>query len=83
MLQRVANNQVTMVGAYNDPVNLNDGQIHELVWSRDAKGKMRVSLDGQQLIIATDTKVTGNLDGWLNINQGGSYWIRDLKIEAL
>jgi hypothetical protein len=83
VLQRVANNQVTEVGAYNDPINLNDGNVHEVVWSRDAKGKMRVIVDGQQLIIATDTKVAGNLDGWLNINQGGSYWIRDLKIEAL
>ena len=83
VLQRIVGNQVTEIGAYNDPINLQDGKPHELVWSRDAKGKMRVYLDAQQIIIATDTKITGNLDGWLNINQGGSYWIRDIRVEAL
>ena len=83
VLQRVIGNQVTQVGAYNDPVNLEDGKVHELKWQREATGKMRVYLDGQQLIIATDTKIAGNLDGWLNINQGGSYWIREIKVEGM
>jgi len=83
LLQRVVGNQVTQVGAYNDPVNLEDGKVHELKWQREATGKMRVYLDGQQLIIATDTQIAGNLDGWLNINQGGSYWIREIKVEGI
>ena len=83
VLQRVIGNQVTQVGAYNDPVNLEDGKVHELKWQREPTGKMRVYLDGQQLIIATDTKIAGNLDGWLNINQGGSYWIREIKVEGM
>jgi len=83
VLQRVVGNQVTQVGAYNDPVNLEDGKVHELKWQREPTGKMRVYLDGQQLIIATDTKIAGNLDGWLNINQGGSYWIREIKVEGM
>jgi hypothetical protein len=56
ILQRIVGNQVTQVGAYNDPVNLEDGKVHELLWSREASGKMRVYVDGQQLIIATDTR---------------------------
>ncbi len=83
VLQRVVGNQVTQVGAYNDPVNLEDGKVHELKWQREPTGKMRVYLDNQQLIIATDTKIVGNLDGWLNINQGGSYWIREIKVEGM
>lgn len=83
VLQRIVGNQVTQVGSYNDPVNLEDGKVHELRWQREATGKMRVYLDGQQLIIATDTKIAGNLDGWLNINQGGSYWIREIKVEGM
>ena len=83
VLQRVVGNQVTQVGAYNDPVNLEDGKVHELKWQRESTGKMRVYLDNQQLIIATDTKIAGNLDGWLNINQGGSYWIREIKVEGM
>lgn len=83
VLQRVVGNQVTQIGTYNDPVNLEDGKVHELKWQREPTGKMRVYLDGQQLIIATDTKIAGNLDGWLNINQGGSYWIREIKVEGM
>jgi hypothetical protein len=83
ILQRIVGNQVTQVGAYNDPVNLEDGKVHELLWSREASGKMRVYVDGQQLIIATDTQIQGNLDGWLNVNQGGAYWIREIKVIGL
>ena len=83
VLQRIVGNQVTQVGAYNDPIDLEDGKVHESVWSRDANGKMRVYVDGQQMIIATDTQIKGNLDGWLNVNQGGTYWIREIKVEGI
>jgi hypothetical protein len=83
VLQRIVGNQVTQVGSYNDPINLEDGKVHELTWQREATGKMRVYLDGQQLIIATDTQITGNFDGWLNVNQGGAYWIREIKVVGL
>ena len=80
VLQRIVGNQVTQLGAYNDPINLEDGKTHEVTWQRESTGKMRVYLDGQQLIIATDTQIAGNLDGWLNVNQGGAYWIREIKV---
>lgn len=83
VLQRIVGNQVTQIGSYNDPINLEDGKVHEITWSRDANGKMRVYVDGQQLIIATDTQIAGNLDGWLNVNQGGAYWIREIKVAGL
>jgi len=83
VLQRIVGNQVTQLGAYNDTINLEDGKPHDLVWSRDANGKMRVYLDNQQLIIATDKQITGNFDGWLNVNQGGAYWIREINVVAM
>jgi hypothetical protein len=83
LLQRIVGNKVTQLGAYNDPIKLEDGKVHQLVWSREANGKMRVYVDGQQMIIVTDTQITGNLDGWLNVNQGGTYWIREIKVEGI
>ena len=83
LLQRIVGKKVTQLGAYNDPIELEDGKVHQLIWSRDANGKMRVYVDGQQMIIATDTQITGNLDGWLNVNQGGTYWIREIKVEGI
>lgn len=83
VLQRIVGNQVTQVGSYNDPINLEDGKTHELMWQREPTGKMRVYLDNQQVIIATDKQITGNLDGWLNVNQGGAYWIREIKVVGM
>lgn len=83
VLQRIVGNQVTQVGSFNDPINLEDGKTHELIWQREVSGKMRVYLDNQQLIIATDTQIQGNLDGWLNVNQGGAYWISEIKVVGL
>jgi hypothetical protein len=83
LLQRIVGKKITQLGAYNDPVILEDGMVHQLIWSRDVNGKMRVYVDGQQRIIATDTQITGNLDGWLNVNQGGTYWIREIKVEGM
>jgi hypothetical protein len=83
ILQRIVGNQVTQVGTYNDPISLEDGKVHELTWQRESTGKMRVYLDGQQQIIATDTQIQGNFDGWLNVNQGGAYWIREIKVAGL
>lgn len=83
VLQRIVGSQVTQIGSYNDPINLEDNKTHELLWQRESTGKMRVYLDGQQMIIATDTQLNQNFDGWLNVNQGGSYWIREIKVVAL
>jgi hypothetical protein len=83
VLQRIVGNQVTQVGSFNDPISLEDGKVHELIWQRESTGKMRVYLDNQQLIIATDTQITGGFDGWLNVNQGGAYWIREIKVVGI
>jgi hypothetical protein len=83
LLQRIVGKNVIELGAYNDPISLEDGKVHQLVWSRDTDGKMRIYVDGQQMIIATDTQVAGNFDGWLNVNQGGTYWIREIKVEGI
>jgi hypothetical protein len=83
VLQRIVGNQVTQIAVYNDPINLEDGKVHELIWQREPNGKMRVYIDNNQLIIATDNQIKGNLDGWLNVNQGGAYWIREIKVVGL
>jgi hypothetical protein len=82
VLHRVSGNQVTEIGAYNGTVRLEDGRVHELVWTRNASGQMLVTVDGQNAIKSTDTNVTGNMDGLVLANVGGSYWIREVKIEG-
>jgi len=82
MLQRVTGNQTVQVAAFNGAVRLEDGKPHDIVWSRDSAGQMLVTVDGQTAIKAADTKIAGNMEGLLLVNVGGSYWIREIKIEG-
>jgi len=41
VLQRIVGNQVTQVGSFNDPINLEDGKTHELIWQRQDAGLSR------------------------------------------
>jgi hypothetical protein len=81
VLQRVSSSGATVLGAYNGPVNLEDGKAHELSFSRNAAGKMTVLLDSQPAISASDTSLSGDFDGILITNVGGSYWIREVAVK--
>jgi hypothetical protein len=81
MVQRITGGR-SQVGSHNGTVRLEDGRVHELVWSRDQSGQMLVTVDGMNAIRATSTGINGNMDGLLLDNVGGSYWIREVKIEG-
>ena len=74
-----ASGAVTL-GAYNGAVGLEDGGVHELSMSRTSAGKMTVTVDGQTAISATDKSFTGDFDGILITNVGGSYWLREVSV---
>ncbi|WP_374380219.1 hypothetical protein [Dongia sp.] len=83
LLQKVTASGAQTLGAYNGAVNLEDGKAHELVMTRDSSGKMTVLLDGQTAISAADTSLTGDFDGILVTNVGGSYWLREVAVKPL
>jgi hypothetical protein len=83
LLQKVTASGATTLGAYNGAVNLEDGQPHELTMTRNSAGKMTVLVDGQKAISATDTSLTGDMDGILVTNVGGSYWLREVSVKPL
>lgn len=83
VLQKVTASGATVLGSYNGVVNLEDGNVHDLSFSRDSTGKMTVLLDGQTAISAKDMSLTGDLDGILLTNVGGSYWIREVSVKPL
>lgn len=83
LLQKVTASGATTLGAYNGAVNLEDGQPHDITMTRTSAGKMTVTVDGQSAISATDTSITGDLDGILITNVGGSYWIREITVKPL
>lgn len=83
VLQKVTANGATVLGSYNGVINLEDGNVHTLSFSRDSTGKMIVLLDNQTAINANDKSLTGDLDGILLTNVGGSYWIREVSVKPL
>jgi hypothetical protein len=83
LLQKVTASGATTLGAYNGAVNLEDGNAHELVMTRNSAGKMTVLVDGQTAISASDTSLTGDFDGILVTNVGGSYWLREVAVKPL
>jgi hypothetical protein len=83
LLQKVTASGATTLGAYNGAVNLEDGNAHELTMTRNSAGKMTVLVDGQTAISASDTSITGDLDGILVTNVGGSYWLREVSVKPL
>jgi hypothetical protein len=82
LLQRVSQQNVVNLGVYNGPVNLEDGKVHEITLTRDLYGRMQVLIDGQSAIKASDATITGEFDGFLIVNSGGSYWLRDINFGA-
>jgi hypothetical protein len=79
-IQKVTSSGATTLGSYNSVVNLEDGAAHALVFSRDAQGNMKVTLDGQSAATAKDTSLTGDMTGLLFINSGGAYWLREVTV---
>lgn len=80
LLQKVTASGAVTLGAYNGAVGLEDGGVHELSMSRTSAGKMTVTVDGQTAISATDKSFTGDFDGILITNVGGSYWLREVSV---
>jgi hypothetical protein len=79
-IQKVTSSGATTLGSYNSTANLEDGAAHVLVFSRDAQGNMKVTLDDQSVATAKDTSLTGDMTGLLFINSGGAYWLRDVTV---
>ncbi len=52
---------------------LEDGRSHQLEWTRDRRGRMAVSLDGERLFEVTDRADMAAFSGFVLVNHGGDY----------
>jgi len=62
------------------PLNLEDKKTHRLEWTRQADGRMRVVLDGREILAANDLSFRGRFDGMRLVNRGGDYIVKQLKV---
>jgi len=81
-LIRITAKGAVAIGTYKGALNLEDGRRHVLEWTRDRNGAMTVTLDGQDMIQASDRTITKPFDGFLMINSGGTYFVRSVQLDG-
>src|SRR5690606_18263552 len=60
---RASGGQIVRVARSRNSYNLSDGNNHRIELTRDANGRMTLSVDGQQVAQGTDTAIQNGLDG--------------------
>jgi hypothetical protein len=81
-LIRITSKGSVAIATYKGALNLEDNRRHVLEWTRDRNGVMNVTLDGQDMMQATDRTITKPFDGFLMINSGGTYWVRSVTVDG-
>ncbi len=81
-LLRLSSRGTSTLFAVDQPVNLEDGQIHKIVWTRDLGGTMKIVLDGQPIMDLVDRSFAQPFDGLALVNGGGDFALRQLTIEG-
>jgi len=81
-LIRITASGAVAIATYKGALTLEDNRRHVLEWTRDRNGVMKVALDGQDMIQATDRTISKPFDGFLMINSGGTYWVRSVTVDG-
>ena len=81
-LVRVSSRGTAIVDAPRGQIELEDGQIHLLEFTRDADGEMVVSVDGGEVLRVADRLFRAQFDGISIVNHGGDYDLRGLARRA-
>jgi hypothetical protein len=79
-LQRFGSSGVRSIMASNQTLNLEDKFRHRIEFSRDAAGAMTVSVDGGQMLNATDQSFRDAFSGIAIANDGGDYSLRQITV---
>ncbi len=80
-LIRLISENAEIVGRHDGRLDLEDGQFHNIVWSRDRNGQMQVRLDGQRLLNAQDNSLRDPFQGFVMANHSGDYTLRQIRLE--
>ena len=70
-----------MVGFHEGRLDLEDGRLHVIEWTRRLDGAMTVTLDGKAMIQAADARLRDPFDGVAFLNLGGDYAVRAVTVK--
>jgi peptidoglycan hydrolase-like protein with peptidoglycan-binding domain len=82
-LVRVRGNERRSIATFNQTLKLEDGRSHEIVWTRDSAGRMRVTVDARPVLESGPRQGRrGNsaFDGFFISNLGGNYGVQNVRI---
>jgi len=79
-LLRVSGRGESVIARANRPVALEDKKSHSVAWNRDGAGRMTVSIDGKQVLSATDLGLRDAFQGVSISNRGGDYIIKSIAV---
>ena len=79
-LFRVTGRGSAVIDSAPGPLNLEDKKTHRLEWTRSADGRMSVSIDGREILVATDLGSRGDFDGLRMVNRGGDYIVKRIAV---
>ena len=81
-LVSVSGQRVATVDLVDRAIDLQDNAPHTLKWSRDARGLMKISLDGTVLMQVTDRRFKDPFDGLVVVNAAGDFALRKVQIQG-
>ncbi len=79
-LFRVTSRGSAVIDSAPGPLNLEDKKTHRLEWTRSADGRMRVAIDGREILAATDLSFRDDFDGLRMVNRGGDYIVKRIVV---
>ena len=82
-LQRFGSSGIRTIVANNQALNLEENLRHRVEINRDANGGMSVSIDGAEVLNATDQSFRDAFSGITIANDGGDYSLREITVSGL
>ncbi len=79
-LLRVSARGSSVIDSRSGQLSLEDKKTHRIEWTRHPDGRMIVSIDGREMLTATDRGVRTPFDGFRMVNRGGDYILKSIKI---
>ena len=79
-LLRISRRGTSVIESTPQSPALEDGREHRVEWNRHPDGAMTVSLDGKEIFAVADRGFRDPFDGFLLVNRGGDYAVRNLAI---
>jgi hypothetical protein len=81
-LERFGDGDTETLGSWDGSIDTSSKRVHTVKLTRDNRGWLEVSLDGQRVIREQDQNGPQGYDGILIINSDGEHWVRSVTVDG-